>query len=164
MELRVAGKFVLDDLSNPPALKSIRAIGNGRSIVEVGPNVALRLGHQSDVLDSLLDARIVTSAGFSGLGDVEAGCAVLCVSNTCRQWALRARRPRIVAKVIAVMADQPRFILVAQPRLKAAPRARRESVANRREAGLVHYVLIEPAAVECAVCPGPNIGEVFLAT
>jgi hypothetical protein len=162
LELFTTGKFVLDGKSNPPPLKPLVVVDEGRRTVELGRNVALRLGHQSDLLEGLLDARIVPSLGFTGLGDVEGGCVVICASNSCSQWALRARRPRIVAKVIGVMADQPRFVLLAQPKLKSAPRARRESIANRREGGLVPFVLVEPGRVECAICPGPNVGEVYL--
>lgn len=96
------------------------------------------------------------------MGDVEGACAVICTSNWCRQWALRARRPRVVAKIVGVMADEPRFVLLSQPRLKNAPRGRHESSANRLEAGLFSFVLDEPGAVECPICPGPNVGEVQL--
>ncbi len=126
--------------------------------------MALRLGHHASVLDGLLDARIVTSPGFTGLGNVEHGCAVICTSNWCLEWARRARRPRVVAKVIGVMADEPRFVLLMQPKLRNTPRGRHESSPNRIEAGLVPIVLVTPATVECPICPGPNFGELSLAS
>lgn len=162
LELSVTGKFLLDDKSNPPELKSIRHASDGTWSVGLGRSVALRLGHHANLLDALLDGRIETSSGFTGLGSVEGGCAVICTSNWCRDWALRARRPRVVAKVIGVMADEPRFVLLRQPKLRDAPRERHESSANRIEAGLVPHVLIEAAAVECSSCPGPNIGKLDL--
>jgi len=130
--------------------------------VALGRHVALRLDHHANLLDGLLDARIVTSPRFTGLGNVQGGCAVICTSNGCREWALRARRPRVVAKIIGVVADEPRFVLLMQPKLNNAPRGRHESRANRIEAGLVPFVLVEPATIECAMCPGPNIGVVDL--
>jgi len=133
-------------------------------VVNLGRNVALRLDHHANLLDGLLDARVVTSPGFTGLGNVEGGCAVICTSNWCLEWARRARRPRVVAKIIGVMADEPRFVLLMQPKLKDAPRGRHESIANRIEAGLVLFVLTEPSTVECAICPSPNIGELRLQT
>jgi len=161
MKLTVTGHFLLDPEWNPPPMKALR-VTRGRISAVLGPNVALRFGHHERLLDGLLDGRVVTSPGFTGLGDIEDGCAVMCTSNSCRQWALRARRPRVVAKVIGVMADEPRFVLLTQPRLRNAPRGRRESGANRIEAGLLSLVLVEPAPVECAICPGPNTGEVSL--
>ena len=124
--------------------------------------MALRLGHQSSLLEALLDARVVTSRGFTGLGDVEGACAVFCTSNWCQQRSLRARQPRVVAKIIGVMADEPRFVVLMQPRLLRAPRGSHESRANRIEAGLAPFVLVEPAAIECSSCPGHNVGEVDL--
>jgi len=162
MELAVSGKFVLDSKWNPPPLKPFRRVLEGAPSVALGRSVELRLGHHADPLDGLLDARIVVSSSFTGLGDIEGGCVVLCASNWCREWARRAGRPRIVAKIIGVMADEARFVLLTQPKLRNAPRGRHESSANRIEAGLVPFVLVEPAAVECAMCPGPNIGEVYL--
>ncbi len=162
MELTVTGKFLLDSGWNPPPLKSIERTPDGRSSVALGRDVALRLGHHPSVLDGLLDARIVTSRGFTGLGSVEGGCAVICASNRCLESALRARRPRVVAKVIGVMADEPTFVLLTQPKLKGAPRGRHESSANRTDGRLVPYVLTEPAALECPICPGPNTGQIDL--
>jgi hypothetical protein len=161
MELAVTGKFALDPEWNPPPIRPVHhVLGRARS-VHLGRGVELRLGLHADPLDGLLDARVVISRGFTGLGDVEGGCAVLCASNWCREWARRAGRPRIVAKIIGVMADEARFVLLTQPKLKNAPRGRHESSANRIEAGLVPFVLVEPGAVECAMCPGPNIGQVY---
>lgn len=162
MELTVSGRFVLDGELNPPPLKSMRGEPDGTTSVSLGRNIALRLGHTTNLLDGLLDARVVTSPGFRGMGNVEGACAVICASNWCQDWAWRARRPRVVAKIIGVLADEPRFVLLRQPRLMNAPRGRHESTANRREAGLVPFILIEPGAVECAICPGPNVGEVHL--
>lgn len=87
---------------------------------------------------------------------------MICTSNWCRERSRRARRPRVVAMIIGVMADEPRFVVLMQPKLHDAPRGRHESRANRIEAGLAPFVLIEPAAIECSSCPGPNVGEVDL--
>ncbi len=162
LRLTVTGKFVLDGERNPPPLKVLKDAPDGTRSFALGRNVALRLGHQSSLLEALLDARVVTYRGFTGLGDVEGGCAVICSSNWCRQRAVRARRPRVVAKVIGLMADEPRIIVLMQPKLQRAPRGRHESRANRIEAGLAPFVLVEPAAIECSSCPGPNVGEVDL--
>jgi hypothetical protein len=162
LKLIVSGKFVLDSESNPPPLKAIRDVLEGTPSVALGRNVELRLGRHASLLDGLLDARVVVSRGFAGLGDVEAGCAVLCVSNSCREWARRAGRPRTVAKIIGVMADEARFVLLTPPKLKNAPRGRHESSANRIEAGLVPFVILEPGTVQCAWCLSPNTGEVSL--
>lgn len=159
MELAVTGKFVLDNDRNPPPLKRLRG-ETGARFVRLGRHVDLRLGDHPSLLDGLLDARVVTSTGFTGLGDVDRGCAVICASNSCRQWALRARRPRVVAKIVGVMAGEARYVLLAQPRLAGSTRGRRETTASRSEAGLVPFVLVEPRAVECAMCPGENRGEV----
>ena len=162
VELVVSGRFVLDTSWNPPPPKSIRQSADGLRFVAVGRGIELRLGRHANPLDDLLDARIVTSRGFAGLGSVEGGCAVLCNSNTCREWARRAGRPRLVAKVISVMADETRFVLLTQPKLKHAPRQRHESRASRTDAGLAPLVLVEPGSVECAMCPSHNVGEVYL--
>jgi hypothetical protein len=68
----------------------------------------------------------------------------------------------MTAKIIGVMADEPTYVLLSQPKLKGLPRPRRETTANRREAGLVPFVLIEPGTVECGYCPGLNVGEVVV--
>jgi len=162
MEIAVTGKFALDGDWNPPPLKPLRLRTDAARSVKLGRHVELRLGRHATLLDGLLDARIVVSSGFTGLGDVEGGCAVLCASNWCREWARRAGRPRVVAKIIGVMADEARFVLLTQPKIRNAPRGRHESRARRVEAGLVPSVLIEAGAVECAVCPGPNIGQVIV--
>lgn len=161
MKIAVSGKFALDGDRNPPRLKSIDSGSDGSRTVSLGRGVNLRLGPHPDVLDALLDSRIaVDPAAFTGLGSVTDGCAAFCTSNDCSQWALKNRRPRTVAKVVGVMADQPRYVLLAQPKLMGTVRARRESTANRTEGGLVYFVLIEPATVECPHCPGRNLGQV----
>ena len=164
MKLVVTDNFLLDSEWNPPPLKALRQRPDGTSYASFGRTVTLQLGHHASLLDGLRDARIVTSRGFKGLGDVNDGCSVVCNSNRCRGWALRAHRPRVVAKVIGVLADEPRFVLLLQPKLSNAPRGRHESRANRIEARLVPYVLFTPEALECAVCPGRNIGELSLAS
>jgi hypothetical protein len=156
----VTGKFALDSEWNPPPLEPLRLVADAAPSVKLGRHAELRLGRHANLLYGLLDARIVVSNGFTGLGDVEGGCAVLCTSNRCREWARRSGRPRVVAKIVGVMADEARFVLLMQPRLKNTPRVRHESGAHRIEAGLVPFVLVEPGAVECAICPGPNVGEV----
>lgn len=162
--LRVTGKFALDNDRNPPPLKPVVRSKDGMVNVALGRGVDLRLRPHPDALDSLLDSRVVVGPGrFSGLGSVTDACAVFCISNFCRDWALKNGRPRVVAKVIGLMADEPRYVLLTQPRLKVAARTRRESRANRIEAGLVALTLIEPATVECPHCPGPNVGEVTAA-
>ena len=160
MELAVTGKFALDSEWNPPPLKPLRRVADGAPSAILGRHVELRLARHANLRDGLLDARIVVSRGYTGLGDVEGGCAVLCASNWCRDWARRSRRPRVVAKIVGVMADEARFVLLRQPRLRNTPRGRHESSAQRIEAGLVPLVLVESGAVECAMCPGPNVGEV----
>jgi hypothetical protein len=115
------------------------------------------------MLHSLLDSRVeVDSAAFKGLGSVTDACAVFCLSNSCRQWALLNKRPRIVAKIVGILADGPRYVLLTQPRLKGAPHSRRESTSNRTESGLVPFVLNEPGAVECSYCPKVSGGRVSL--
>lgn len=160
MKLAVTGKFALDGEWNLPPLKPLRRVVGEAPSVALGRTVELRLAGHANLLDGLLDARIVVSSGFAGLGGVEGGCAVLCASNWCREWARRAGRPRVVAKIVGVMADEARFVLLTQPQIKNAPRGRHESRANRIEAGLVAVVLVEPGTVECPMCPGPNVGEV----
>jgi hypothetical protein len=161
--LQVRGRFRLDEDANPPALKTVTPHPDGSRSVTVGRGVALRLDPNLTVADALLNARIVVEAErYRGLGSVVDGCAVLCASNYCREWALRNGRPRTVAKVIGILANEPTYMLLAQPKLKGASRARRESKANRIEAGLVPFVLIEPVEVECPHCPGRNLGEVTL--
>lgn len=160
--LTVTGKFVLDGEWNPPPLKSLKHAPDGTRSFALGRNVDLRLGHQSSLFEGLLDARVVTSRGFTGLGNVDGSCAVICASNWCRERSLRAGRPRVVAKIVGVMADEPRFVVLMQPKLQRAPRGRHESRANGIGAGLAPFVLVEPAAIECSSCPGPNVGEVDL--
>jgi hypothetical protein len=161
MNLSVSGKFALDNDRNPPPLKAARQSDDGTVTVSVGRGVDLRLGRHPDTLDSLLDSRIVVDPdAFTGLGSVTDACAVFCTSNHCREWARKNGRPRTVAKIIGVMADEPRYVLLTQPRLQGAARLRRESTANRQEAGLLSFILIEPGAVECPQCPGRNRGEV----
>jgi hypothetical protein len=109
VELTVSGKLVLDSEWNPPPMKPLRHGLEGVPSVKLGRGVELRLGHHASLLDGLLDARIVVSRGFRGLGSIEGGCAVLCASNRCAEWARRAGRPRVVAKVIGVMADEERL-------------------------------------------------------
>jgi hypothetical protein len=161
MNLSVSGKFALDEDRNPPPPKRTRQSDDGTVTVSVGRGVDLRLGRHPDALDSLLGSRIVVDPGaFTGLGSVTDACAVFCTSNHCREWARKNGRPRAVAKIIAVMADEPRYVLLTQPRLQGTARTRRESIANRQEAGLVSFILIEPGTVECSQCPGRNRGEV----
>jgi len=161
MNLSVNGKFALDNERNPPPLKPARQSDDGTVTVSIGRGVDLRLGRHPDALDSLLDSRIVVDPGaFTGLGSVSDACAVFCLSNHCREWARKNGRPRMVAKIIGVMADEPRYVLLTQPRLHGAARSRRESPANRIEAGLLSFILIEPGTVECPNCPGHNRGEV----
>ena len=161
MNLSVSGKFALDHDRNPPPLKPTRQSQVGTVTVPVGRGVDLRLGRHPDALDSLMDSRIVVDPdAFTGLGSVTDACAVFCVSNHCREWARKNGRPRTVAKIIGVMVDEPRYVLLTQPRLQGAARSRRESPANRIEAGLVAFTLAEPGAVECPHCPGRNRGEV----
>ncbi len=163
MLLQISGRFRLDEAANPPPLKTITLDRDGSRSVTVGRGVALRLDPNLTVADALLNARIVVDAErYGGLGSVVDGCAVLCASNYCLDWARRNRRPRMVAKVIGIEADEPTYVLLAQPKLKGASRSRRESKANRIEAGLVSYVLIEPITVECPNCPSSNRGEVSL--
>ena len=161
MNLSVSGKFVLDSDRNPPPLKPVGQSHDGAGTVSVGRGVDLQLGRHPDALDSLLGSRIVVDSGaFTGLGSVTDACAVFCTSNHCREWARRNGRPRTVAKIIGVMADEPRYVLLTQPRLQGAARLRRESTANRQEAGLLSFILIEPGTVECPYCPGHGRGEV----
>lgn len=162
MVLTVSDRFKLDTDHDPPTLKSIVNGPDGSRTVTIGRGVELRLGRHTSTLDALLDARVLTSGGSTGLGSVEDACSVFCASNHCREWARRNRRPRMVAKVVGIMADEPRYVLLAQPRLQGAERQRRESPGNRAEAGLVHHVLVEPGTVECAWCPSRSIGEVSL--
>jgi hypothetical protein len=159
--LLVSGRFVLDEKANPPPLKTIRLDPNGSASVSIGRGVAFRPDSGLSMPNAMYNARVVVDAAqYRGLGSVIDGCAVLCVSNHCRDWAFRNGRPRIVAKIVGVMADVPTYVLLRQPKLKGATWSRRESAANRLEAGLVPFVLIEPCAVECAYCPGGNVGEV----
>ena len=161
MTLNVTGKFALDNDRNPPPLKAVGQAPEGTPTVFLGRGVELRLGQLPDALDSLLASRIVVDpVVFTGLGSVTDACAVFCLSNYCRDWAFKNRRPRIAAKIVGVMADRPRYVLLTQPRLQGASRSRRESPANRAEAGLLPHVLVEPGVVECAHCPGRNVGEV----
>ena len=161
MNLSVSGKFALDNERNPPPLKPARQSDDGTVTVSVGRGVDLRLGRHPDALDSLLDSRIVVDpSAFTGLGSVTDACAVFCLSNYCSEWARRNGRPRTVAKIIGVMADEPRYVLLTQPKLQGAARSRRESTANRQEAGLLPVILIEPGMVECPHCPGHKVGEV----
>jgi hypothetical protein len=163
--LLVSGGFLLDEAANPPPLKAITLDRDDSRSVTVGRGVTLRMDPNLTLADALLNARVVVNARrYRGLGSVVGGCAVLCASNYCRDWALRNRRPRMVAKVIGVLADEPTYVLLTQPKLKGASRSRRESTANRIEAGLVSFILIEPITVECPHCPGPNLGEVTLDT
>ena len=162
MDIAVNGKFVLDSEWNPPPPKAIERSADGAGFVPLGRGVKLRLGSHGNPLDDLLGSRIVTTPRFGGLGSVEGGCAVLCTSNSCREWARRSGRPRVVAKVIGVTADETRFVLLRQPKLIGAPRERRESHSSRAEAGLVSYVLIDDEEVECAMCPGHNVGAVHV--
>jgi hypothetical protein len=164
MNLSVNGKFALDNERNPPPLKPARQSDDGTVTVSVGRGVDLRLGRHPDALDSLLDSRIVVDPDvFTGLGSVTDSCAVFCTSNHCREWARKNGRPRTVAKIIGVMVGEPRYVLLTQPRLQGAARSRRESPANRIEAGLLSFILIEPGTVECPNCPGHNRGEVTAA-
>jgi len=160
VKLAVTGKFVLDEERNPPPLRSIEASSVGEISIPLGRGVDLLLRPHANLLDRLLDSRVKISEGFTGLGSIEGGCSVFCTSNWCREWARRMRRPRIVAKVVGVMADEATFVLLSQPRLLGAQRGRRETRVNRVEAGLAPFVLIEPGAVECTECPGRNMGEV----
>jgi len=151
----------LDAVANPPPLKPIGLDPAGNRSVLVGRGITLRLGKQLTLQDSLLDARVVIDGDrFGGLGSVTDACSVLCASNFCRDWALRNGRPRVVAKVIGIMAVEPTYVLLTQPKLKGAMRPRRESTTNRREAGLAPFVLIEPGAIECGYCSGHNVGIV----
>lgn len=161
MKLGVDGKFVLDPRHNPPRIRSIEVAADAAQRVSVGLGVWLELRPDLDPLDRLLDARPRVDSTYTGLASIRDACAVICASNHCADWARRSGgRPRIVAKIVGVMADEPRFVLLSLPRLKGAERLRRESRANRVEAGLVHAVLNEPARVECPHCPVGNSGEV----
>lgn len=151
-ELTVEGKFVFDPAFNPPPLKSIRRVA-GVGYVDVGEGVTFRLGQHPAALDQLLDLRVEVDPGlFTGLGSIEGGCAIICASNRCAEWARRNGRPRAVAKVIGVASQLPVYVLVSQPRLREAPRARHETATNRRAAGLVPYALVEPIAIQCPQC------------
>jgi hypothetical protein len=161
--LVIDGVFGLDQDFNPPPLKSIESRPDGSKVVRLGRGIDLRLGDHDDPLDCLLDARLaIDPIRFHGLGSVEEACAVVCKSNTCRAWALTNHRPRTVAKVIGVDSVRPRYVLLTMPSLKGAQRNRRESPANRIEAGLKPHVLVERGSVECIRCPGPNRGELLL--
>jgi hypothetical protein len=152
--LTVSGKFALDPKFNPPPLKVIRRVDD-EAYVDVGPGIKLRLGHHAVPLDQLLDMRVEVDATlFTGLASVEGGCAIFCASNHCRDWARRNGRPRFVAKVIGVASELPVYVVLSQPRLRDAPRVRHESGAQRREAGLVQFVLVEPVQLECPQCAG----------
>jgi hypothetical protein len=150
--LTVRGKFSLASGPNPPAVKTIEARADGRQVVQLGRGVSLVLGSLDDALDRLMDARVVVDGEFRGLGSIEKGLAVICMSNVCTTWALRMRRPRFVAKVVGIESDLPRYVLLSVPRLVGAPRARPESARNRGEAGLVAFVLIEAGQIQCAFC------------
>lgn len=152
--LTVTGKFALDPKFNPPPLKAIRRGGRG-SYVDVGRGIKLRLADHAAPLDELLDMRVeIDDQLFSGVGSLEGGCAVMCASNRCADWARKNGRPRIVAKVIGIDALLPVYVVLSQPRLRDAPVVRHETAARRREAGLVPYVLIEPIQLECPQCSG----------
>jgi hypothetical protein len=158
-----AGRFVLDPQANPPRLKPIEDGSDRGPFVTVGTHVRLRPDPRLPLFEAILNLRVeIDARQHHGLGGVVGGCSVFCTSNFCREWALRNGRPRMVGKVIGVMADEPMYILLTQPKLKAADRSRRESRANRAEAGLVHFVLIEPGRIECPECPGPNVGEIVV--
>ena len=118
MNLSIFGKFALDEERNPPPFKPITTSPDGTGTVSLGRGIDLRLPRHPVMLQSLLDARVeVDSAAFTGLACVTDACAVLCLSNSCRQWALLNRRPRIVAKIVGILADGPRYVLLTQPRL-----------------------------------------------
>jgi hypothetical protein len=151
--LIVTGKFSLDRTFDPPPLKPIERLDVMSDLVRLGPSVLLRLPRHLPPLEALLDARVETDSGqFSGLSNVREGCAVFCRTNRCDDRARRLRRPGIVAKVVGIQSDRPRYVALAQPLLLGASRARRESVGQRREAGLVHFVLVEPFRLQCPQC------------
>lgn len=162
MKLGVYGKFVLDPAKNPPPIRHVELAADGSPRVSVGRGAWLEMRLDLNPLDRLLDARPrVEPDMFTGLASVTDACAVMCASNHCREWARKSGgRPRIVGKVVGVMADEPRYVLLTLPRLKGAERVRRESRVNRIDAGFVHSVLTEPATVECPHCPVGNAGEV----
>jgi hypothetical protein len=157
--LSVTGTFALDPKHNPPRLRSIGQTDDGSKTVEIGTGISLRLGDGGTLLESLLDLRVHVDVDvFEGLGNVTDACTIFCTSNTCRQAALRSGRPRMVAKVVGIDADQPRYVLLNPPPLLGTGRQRRETPANRKEAGLAPWVLIEPGKIACHRCP--NVGQV----
>lgn len=163
LQLAVVGRFALDPKANPPSLKPIELDQAQQPFVRLGEHVRLRPDPRLPTFEALLNLRVeIDPHQHHGLGGVVGGCPVFCASNYCREWAIRNRRPRMVGKVVGVMADVPTYILLTQPKLKSSDRSRRESRANRTEAGFVHFVLFEAARIECPECPGPNVGEVVV--
>jgi hypothetical protein len=163
MRLVVSGRFVLDEAAIPPPLKAIVLDQDGSPCIPVGRGVTLRLDPDLAIAPAVLNAKVIIDPKrYEGLGSVVDGCAVLCTSNYCGDWARRNGRPRIVAKIVGVMADEPTYVLLSQPKLKAASRSSHVSKANRIEAGLMPFILIQPGTVECPYCPGPNIGKVIV--
>ena len=160
MGLIVRGRFALDPTTTPP-LKLVSVDPIGSRSVDVGRGVRLRLDGSLPKNEAMLNAKVeIDPRRFGGLGSVVDGTSILCASNYCSDWARRNRRPRVVGKVIGVMADEPMYILLTQPKLKAATRPNRESKRNRVEAGLVHFVLVQPGVVECPECPSRNVGKI----
>ena len=157
------GNFALDPDHNPPKLRPIEAGDNDRPFVALGRHVRLRPDPRLGTLEALLNLRVeVDPEHFEGLGDVNGGCGVFCTTNYCRDLAVRRRWPSPVAKVVGVLAGEPIFILLTQPRLTGVARPRHESKTNRKESGLAHHILIEAGELECPICPSRNVGEIVV--